>query len=89
MLVFEFRDMTPIEAFVLAQDDERAAEMFQSHLQAHGGDPDTLMWRERSVDYLGEVEGRVISEALAIDREGLVSCDASGRWVFVTALGMA
>ena len=38
--VFEMRDPTPIEAFVLARVSERAAELFEMHLTAHGGDPD-------------------------------------------------
>lgn len=87
MVIFEFRDPTPIEAFVLASDYERAAEMFRLHLRAHGGDPDTLLYRQWPLEDLGEPEQRVVSEALAIDREGLLTCDAKNRWVFLIPLG--
>ena len=87
MRLFEFRDPTPIEAFVLALDCDRATEIFQMHLTAHGGDPDTLMWREWPEDDLGEPERSIISEVLALHREGLLTCDAKGLWVFVTPVG--
>ena len=87
MRLFEFRDPTPIEAFVLAWEYDHAAEIFQLHLKAHGGDPDTLLWREWPLGDLGEPEQSIVREALALDREGLLTCDAAGRWVFVTPLG--
>lgn len=87
MRLFEFRDPTPIEAFVLAPDYDRATELFERHLTAHNGDPDTLLYREWSADNLGETEGSNLREALALNREGLVTCDAEGRWVFITPLG--
>ena len=87
MVIFEFRDPTPIEAFVLALDFDRAAEHFEMHLKAHGGDPDTLLWREWSVENLGEPEEPFVREALALNREGLLTCNAEGRWVFITPLG--
>ena len=87
MVIFEFRDPTPIEAFVLASDYDRAAAMFKLHLLAHGGDPDTLLYRQWSLDDLGEPEQSNVREALALDREGLLTWDEEGRWVFVTRLG--
>jgi len=87
MRIFEFRDPTPIEAFVLAADCDRATELFEAHLKAHGGDPDTLLFRERSLADLVQPGRSAIRSALAIKREGLVSCDAVGRWVFITPLG--
>ena len=88
MAIFEFRDPTPIEAFVLAADQDDATEVFEEYVLAHGGDPDTLLWREWQLDNLSEPEQSIIREALALNREGLVSCDAEGRWVFVTPLGV-
>jgi hypothetical protein len=85
--VFEMRDPTPIEAFVLARDSERAAELFEMHLTAHGGDPDTLLWREWPLYDLGDSEQSIVREALSLHREGLLTCDAEGHWVFVTPLG--
>ena len=87
MVIFEFRDPTPIEAFVLASEYERAAKMFRLHLRAHGGDPDTLLYRAWPLENLGEPEQSNIREALSLDREGLLTWDADGRWVFVTPLG--
>lgn len=81
------RDPTPIEAFVLARDSERAAELFKLHLIAHGGDPDTLLWREWSIDGSGEFEQPVVREAMELCREGLLTCDGEGRWAFVIPLG--
>jgi hypothetical protein len=85
--IFEMRDPTPIEAFVLAADYDRASELFGLHLQAHGGDPETLLYREWSVDDLDDAERSAIREALDLDREGLVTCDAAGRWSFLIPLG--
>jgi hypothetical protein len=50
--VFEFRNLTPIEAFVLAADSDRATQLFELHLIAHGGRSDTLRWREWPLDQL-------------------------------------
>jgi len=87
MRLFQFRDLTPIEAYVLALDYDCAAELFELHLQAHGGDPDTLLWRELSLGNLGDTEQSIVGEASALDRKGLVTSDAAGCWVFVTPLG--
>lgn len=85
--IFQMRDLTPIEAFVLASDYDRASELFEQHLRAHGGDPDTLLYREVGLEHLNEPANDVVHEALDIGWEGLVTCDANGRWSFVTPLG--
>ena len=87
MRVYEMRDPTPIEAFVLAPDYDRAFEIFGGYLKTHGGDPDTLLYREWQVANLEGEARSVIEEAIALDRVGLVTCDAAGQWVFVTPLG--
>lgn len=87
MGIFEFRDLAEREAFVLAADADRGTAMFKLYLQANGGDPDTVMWRGRDWDDLEEGERTAIGEAFSIDREGLLSCDAAGRWVFIIPLG--
>lgn len=87
MCIFEMRDLTPIEAFVLASDYERAAELFKRHLRANGGDPDALLYRELELQQLGESANDAVYEALDIGWEGLVICDDNGRWSFVTPLG--
>jgi hypothetical protein len=87
LIIFEFRDPTPIEAFVLASDYDRASEMFRLHLLAHGGDPDTLLYRQWPLDYLGKLEQSNVREALALHREGLLTWDLEGRWIFATPLG--
>jgi len=87
MRIFEFRDLTPIEAYVLARDYEAAKEIFQLHLKAHGGDPDTLLWREWPLEGLDEPEESPLRDALKLNREGLLSCDAAGLWSFVTPIG--
>jgi hypothetical protein len=87
MLVFQMRDPTPIEAYVLAEDYDRAFELFEMHLTAHGGDPDTLLWRQWELENLGEPEQSVVGEAIGLRREGLLTCDAQGWWVFTTPLG--
>lgn len=56
MRIFQFRDLGEIEAFVLAADQDDATELFDEHVLAHGGDPDSLLWREWQVDSLGEPE---------------------------------
>lgn len=89
MIIFEFRDFTPIEAFVLAPDLERAEELFDLHLRMHGGDPDTIMWRQWLLDDLSGLEQSKVGEALALDREGLLICDRNERWVFITPVGEA
>ena len=86
MRLFEFRDPTPIEAFALAPSYDRARKMFRRHLQANGGDADTLLWRERSLDDLDQVEQSAIKGAMSIGRPGLVSRVSVGRWVFIIPL---
>jgi len=87
MLIFQMRDPTPIEAFVLAPDYDRASALFQEHLRAHGGDPDTLLWRELRLEHLEHDDEAAVREAVELAREGLVTCDAAGRWSFLTPLG--
>ena len=48
MRLFEFRDLADTQAFVIAPESERATVIFQLYLLAHGGDPDSLMWRAHS-----------------------------------------
>ena len=87
LIIFEFRDLTPIEAFVLASRYEPAAEIFRLHLLAKGGDPDALLYRQWPLRDLGEPEQSKIREALALQREGLLTWDTVGRWVFAIPLG--
>jgi len=87
MRIFQMRDLTPIEALVLAADYDRASEIFEQHLRAHGGDPDALMYRELDLKHLESAARKAVKEALGLAREGLVLCDAADRWVFVTPLG--
>lgn len=87
MRIFQMRDLTPIEAFVLAADYDRASELFEQHLRAHGGDPDAFLYREIELQHLDEPANDAVYEALDRGREGLVICDTAGRWMFVRPLG--
>ena len=87
MRIFQMRDLTPIEAFVLATDYDRASELFEGHLRAHGGDPDAVLYREVNLMHLEEPANDAVYEALDFGRDGLVTCDAQGQWAFVTPLG--
>jgi hypothetical protein len=87
LMIIQMRDMTPIEAFVLAGNCDRAHELFEEHLRAHGGDPDTLLYREVGLQHLEDEAEPAVREALGLAREGLVVCDAAGRWAFVMPLG--
>jgi hypothetical protein len=87
MRLFQMRDLTPIEAFVLASDYDRASELFENHLRAHGGDPDAVLYREVELQHLDEPATDAVYEALELDYEGLVTCDAKGQWAFVAPLG--
>jgi hypothetical protein len=87
MRIFQMRDLTPIEALVLASDYDRASELFQQHLRAHGGDPDALLYRELDLKHLEDAARKAVEEALGLARDGLVVCDAADQWVFVMPLG--
>ena len=87
MRIFQMRDLTPIEAFVLAPDYDRGSALFAQHLRAHGGDPDAVLYREVELQHLDEPANDAVYEALGLGREGLVTCDAHGQWVFVLPLG--
>jgi hypothetical protein len=82
MRIFQMRDLTPIEAFVLAADQNRASALFEKHLQIHGGDPDATLFREVGMEHIDEPANDAVYEALDFDCEGLVSCDANGNWTF-------
>lgn len=84
--IFQMRDLTPIEAFVLACDYDRASELFEQHLRSRGGDPDAVLYREVELQHLDEAANDAVYEALEFDREGVVTCDANGQWVFVHPL---
>jgi hypothetical protein len=88
LLIYQMRDLTPIEAFVLAPDYDRASGVFGQHLLAHGGDPDALLYRELDLQDLADAARNAVEEALSLGREGVVICDAAERWVFVTPLGV-
>lgn len=88
MRIFQMRDLTPIEALVLAADYDRASEMFEQHLRAHGGDPDALLYRELDLKHLEDAARRAVEEALGLAREGLVICDAADHWAFLTPLAV-
>lgn len=83
MQIFEFRDPTPIEALVIASDEEAASEIFQMYLRAHGGDPDTLLFRRLQMHHLQDLAAAAVQEALDLGRAGLVICDEADQWVFV------
>jgi hypothetical protein len=87
LMVFQMRDLTPIEALVLAVDYDRASALFGQHLLAHGGDPDALMYRELELPHLEDDARNAVEEALGLGREGLVVCDTADQWAFVTPLG--
>ena len=86
--VFQMREPSvPLEAFVLASDQEGAAALLSS-VRAHDGDPDTLLWRrEWPADQLDEPERSVIEQVLTLRREGLLTPDVLGRWAFITPTG--
>lgn len=86
MRLFEFRDPTPIEAYVLAVDQDDATELFEEYVLVHGGDPDTLLWRELGINHLFDPLKAVVQDALSIGREGLVVGAGADRWVFVVPL---
>ena len=87
MRIFQMRDLTPIEAFVLASDYDRASELFEQHLRARGGDPDAVLYRELELQHLEEPAYHAVYEALELDRRGLVTCDVNGQWAFFLPLG--
>jgi hypothetical protein len=87
MRIFEMRDLTPIEAFVLAVDHERALELFAWHLQVHGGNADTVLFREVALEHMEEPANDAVNEALDVGWDGLVTSGAHG-WMFVTPLGV-
>ena len=90
MRIFEFRSIgpMPVEAFVLAANQDDATELFEEYALAHGGDPDSLLWREWPVRRLGDAaEHSAVRQAAVLDREGLVVCQSESRWVFVIPLG--
>ena len=87
MRVYQMRDPSEIEAFVLARDYDHAFAMFERYLKAHGGDPDCLLYREWKPDRLEGDEHAAVNEALEIQRAGLLTCDTMGAWVFIVPLG--
>lgn len=86
--IFQFRGVgTEIEAIVVAADYERARELFQAHLRVHGGDPDTLLFRELGLEHLADEAAAAVRHALGVGRDGLVIHDDIRGWQFTTPLG--
>ncbi|WP_338504443.1 hypothetical protein V6R86_10740 [Sphingomonas kaistensis] len=86
MRLFQFFDLTCIEAYVIAANHDDAHELFEEHVIQHGGDPDKLRWREMRPKHLNDFMRVVVQDALTIAREGLVVEAGTGRWVFVVPL---
>lgn len=84
MLIFQMRDRAGVEAFVLARDEGRAAEIFKEHLRMHGGFPSLILYHEVQLQDLDEPMNDAVYEALELEREGLVLIDAQ-QWVFLDA----
>ena len=87
MRIFQFRDPTPIEALVLALDQDDATELFEEYVLAHGGDPDTLLWRELDLEHLEDHALAGVRDAMKLNREGLVVFQGEDRMVFVISVG--
>jgi len=45
------------------------------------------MWRGLNLDHLEDAARTPVRQALDLGREGLITCDASGLWSFLTPLG--
>jgi hypothetical protein len=84
--LFEFRDTSDISALVLAVDHDNATEIFEAYVFAEGGDPDSLLWRELVITDLQDDASSAVQDAMQLDREGLVICQAADRWVFIASL---
>jgi hypothetical protein len=87
MRIFQFRDPTPIEALVLASDQDDATELFEDYVLAQGGNPDTLLWRELGLDHLEDDALSGVRDAMKLSREGLLVYQGEGRLVFVIPVG--
>lgn len=85
--IFQFRDPTPLEALVLASDQDDATKLFEEYVLAHGGDPDTLLWRELDLDHLEDHTLAGVRDAMKLSREGLVVFQGEDRMVFVISVG--
>lgn len=86
--IWQFKGVgTEIEALVLATDYDPARELFQGHLRVHGGDPDTLLFRQLKMQHLEQDVAVAVREALSIERDGLVTHDEVRGRLFITPLG--
>jgi hypothetical protein len=84
--LFEFRDTSEISAVVLAENYDDATEIFEEYVLSEGGDPDSLLWREIAIGNLQDEASSAVSDAMNLNREGLVICQAEDRWVFIAPL---
>lgn len=87
MRIFQFRDPTPIEALVLACNEEDATELFQAYVIEQHGDPDTLLWRELTLDHLESDVVAGVRDALKLDRAGVLHGQGEHQLVFVIPVG--
>ena len=87
--IFQFRDPTPIEAYVLAPDADDATELFEEYVLRRSGDPDTLLFRGIRLDYLEDdaAAAAAVQEALGVGRKGLVVNESEGVWTLIVPLG--
>ena len=86
-LVFEMVDESNIEAFFLASSYDRAVELFNEHVEAHGGEPDDFFYRGWAVQDLVDPELTFVTKALEVDAEGLLVSNEVGYWTLVVPLG--
>ena len=85
--IFEMADETNIEAFVIVSDYDRGVELFNQHLETHGGEPDSLLYREWAIEDLVAPERTFVTKASELGLEGLLVSNEVGYWTFLVPLG--
>jgi hypothetical protein len=69
------------DAYIFAQTDQKAGELFIVHLIMNGESDDQMIWRELDPDEFSEPDRSSLLRALALQVDGVASRTGDGQWL--------
>jgi hypothetical protein len=86
MRFFHFKDLGEIEAFIFANDADRARELFMAHAGVADDADYAIIWRELEPHHFVEPFRTYLEDGLKLDSEGIGTWDEEKGWLPVSPL---
>jgi hypothetical protein len=84
MRFFHFKDLGEIEAFIFANDADRARELFMAHAGVADDADHAMIWRELKPEHFVEPFRTYLEDGLKLGQEGIGTWDEERGWAPVT-----